>query len=42
MIDEKEYIIESIKRIATYANTDDSVINWALKLRDYEQGNIKR
>mgnify|MGYP003291327034 FL=1 len=42
MIDEKEYIIESIKRIATHANLDDSVMNWSLILRDCGQGNIKR
>ena len=42
MIGEKEYIIESIRRIATHANLDDSVTNWTLKLRDYGQGNIIR
>ena len=42
MINDTEYIIESIKRVATHANLDDRVTNWALSLRDYGQGNIKR
>ena len=42
MINDTEYIIESIKRVATHANLDDKVTNWALSLRDYGQGNIKR
>ena len=39
---DKEYIIESIRRITTHANIDDSVTNWTLNLRDGGQGNIKR
>ena len=39
---DKEYSIECIKRIATHANIDDSVMNWSLILRDCGQGNIKR
>lgn len=42
MIDEREHIIESIRRVATHANIDDSVMNWSLILRDCGQGNIKR
>ena len=39
---EKEYVIENIKRISTYANIDDSIINWTLNLRSCGEGNIKR
>lgn len=39
---EKDYVVESIKRIATHANYDDRVMNWALKLRNCGKGNIKR
>ena len=39
---EKEYVITDIKRIATHANIDDSVMHWALNLKDGEKGNIKR
>ena len=42
MLGEKEYVIESIRRVATHANIDDSVMNWSLILRDCGQGNIKR
>lgn len=38
----REYIIESIRRIATHANWDDTVTNWTLNLRDYGQGNMKK
>lgn len=38
----REYIIESIRRIATHANWDDTVSNWTLNLRDYGQGNMKK
>ena len=41
-IGEKEYMITDIKRIATHANIDDSVMHWALNLKDGEKGNIKR
>lgn len=38
---ELEYIIDSLKRVSTHANVDDSTIYWTLKLREIE-GNIKR
>lgn len=37
-----EYAIENLKRTITYANNDDSVIHWAVNLRDSGKGNIKR
>ena len=37
-----EYIIENLKRTITHANNDDSVIHWAVNLRDGGKGNIKR
>lgn len=39
--DDKEYGIESIKRISTHANKDDGVTHLALKLKECE-GNIIR
>ena len=42
IIGDKEYVVDGIKRIATHANIDDSVMNWSLILRDCGQGNIKR
>ena len=37
-----EYIIENLKGTITHANNDDSVIHWAVNLRDGGKGNIKR
>ena len=42
MLDEEEYIISNIQRVATHANIDDSVTHWTLNLRDGGKGNIKR
>lgn len=39
---EEEYVIESIQRVFTHANIDDSVTHWVLNLRDGGQGNLKR
>lgn len=39
---EEEYVIESIQRVPTHANIDDSVVHWAINLRDGGKGNIKR
>ena len=36
-----EYVIGNTKRVATHANMDDSVIHWALQLKDCP-GNIVR
>ena len=41
IVGNKEYGIESIKRITTHANRDDGVIHLALKLKECE-GNIIR
>lgn len=41
-IEEKEYVIDSIRRKFTYANFDDSVMYLTLNLRDGGNGNIKR
>lgn len=38
----EEYVIDNIQRVATHANTDDSVTHWTLNLRDGGKGNIKR
>ena len=38
---EDEYVIGNTKRVATHANMDDSVIHWALQLKDCP-GNIVR
>lgn len=42
MLEEDEYVISNIQRIATHANIDDSVTHWTLKLRDGGKGNLKR
>lgn len=42
MLDNEEYIIDSIQRIATHANIDDSVTHWTLNLRDGGNGNLKQ
>ena len=39
---DEEYIIGDIKRVSTYANIDDSIMNWTLNLRDGGNGNLKR
>ena len=41
-LDGKEYVIGNMKRVATHANIDDSVMHWTLNLRDGGNGNIKR
>ena len=41
MCNEKEYVIGNVKRIATHANIDDSVMHWVLQLKECE-GNIIR
>ena len=38
---EKEYVIGNAKRVATHANRDDSVMHWALQLKECT-GNIVR
>ena len=39
--DGKEYVIGNMKRVATHANMDDSVMHWTLQLKECE-GNIIR
>ena len=41
MLGEKEYVIGNMKRVATHANMDDSVMHWVLQLIECE-GNIIR
>lgn len=38
----EEYIIDSIQRVHTHANVDDSVTHWTLNLRNGGKGNLKR
>ena len=38
---ENEYVIGNAKRVATHANRDDSVMHWALQLKECT-GNIVR
>ena len=40
-IGEVEYVVESIKRVATHANTDDTITHLTLNLRECG-GNVKR
>lgn len=42
MFENREYVIESYKRVPTHANIDDSVMHWIIELRDGGQCNIKR
>ena len=30
----EEYVIDSIQRISTHANIDDSIVHWTINLRD--------
>lgn len=39
---EKELIIDNVKRVSNYANSDDSTTYWTLNVRDGGGGNIKR
>ena len=39
---EKEYVIDGIRRVATHANCDDTVMHWVLNLCDSSEGNITR
>lgn len=39
---EKELIIDNVKRVSNYANSDDSSTYWTLNVRDGGGGNIKR
>ena len=41
MCGNKEYVIGNTKRVATHANIDDSVMHWALQLKECD-GNIVR
>lgn len=41
-LDDEEYVISNIRRVATHANIDDTVIHWTLNLRDGGKGNLKR
>jgi len=41
-LEEKEYVIGNIQRVASHANTDDTIMHWTLNLRDGGCGNIKR
>ena len=41
MYGEEEYVIGNTKRVATHANMDDSVMHWALQLKECK-GNIVR
>lgn len=38
----EKYVVESIKRVPTYANIDDTVCHWNLNLRKCRGGNILR
>ena len=38
----KEYIVESIKRMGTYANSDDMTMYISLQLKECGGANIKR
>ena len=40
-LDGKEYVIGNMRRVATHANIDDSVMHWVLQLKECE-GNIIR
>ena len=42
MLENREYVIESYKRVPTHANIDDSILHWSIELRDGGQCNIKR
>lgn len=42
MCENKEYIIENVKRVAVHANIDDSTTHLALQLKEYSGGNIIR
>ena len=39
---EREYIIESIRRVGTYANSDDMTMYISLQLKECNGENIKR
>ena len=39
--DDREYVIEGLKRVTTHANIDDSVTHLALQLKECK-GNIMR
>ena len=39
---EEEYVISSLKRMHTCANSDDSVNHWVFTFRECGKGNIKR
>ena len=39
---EKEYIVESIRRMGTYANSDDITMYISLQLKECNGENIKR
>jgi hypothetical protein len=41
-LEDKEYVIDSLRRTFTYANVDDSVCRWVMNLRDGGDGYIKR
>lgn len=41
-IEEREYIIDGIKKVKTHANNDDSFTYYTLLLRNGGEGNIKR
>lgn len=41
-IDDEEYIIDNIQKVATHGNIDDKVMYWTLNLRNGGNGNIKR
>lgn len=42
MCENKEYIIENVKRVAVHANIDDSTTHLTLQLKEYSGGNIIR
>lgn len=41
-LEDKEYVIDSLRRTFTCANIDDSVCYWIMNLRDGGEGYIKR
>ena len=41
-LEDKEYVIDNLRRTITCANIDDSVCHWVINLRDGGDGYIKR
>lgn len=41
-IGKEEYIIDTIQKVSTHANIDDTVMHWTLNLRNGGNGILKR